>query len=301
MSASDASTPQMSAPAELSIAQCLAQVKATGLTPVEAELLMLHVLGKSINERAWLRVSASEQLPNLIIHRFHLLASRRLQHEPLAYITGQCEFYGLTLHVDARVLDPRPDTETLVDWALEVLNNQTSPAVADLGTGSGAIALAIKHQRPDTRVLAVDASADALAVAEGNAHRLELDVSFQLGNWLEPLASHRGVENSGFQLVVSNPPYIAEGDSHLPALKHEPLSALTSGPDGLDDIRQIVEQAPDHLADNGWLLLEHGYGQGLAVQTLMLQRGFEAVQSRNDLAGIARCTGGFWRRSREAG
>lgn len=301
MSASDASTPQMSAPAELSIAQCLTQAKATGLTPVEAELLMLHVLGKSINERAWLRASASEQLPDLIAHRFHSLASRRLQHEPLAYITGQREFYSLTLQIDSRVLDPRPDTETLVDWALDVLKSQKAPNVVDLGTGSGAIALAIKHQRPDAQVVAVDASADALAVAEGNAHRLGLDVNFQLGNWLEPLASQPDAENNGYQLVVSNPPYIAEGDSHLPALEHEPLSALTSGPDGLDDIRHIVELAPNHLVENGWLLVEHGHDQALAVQTMMRQRGFEAVQSRNDLAGIARCTGGFWRRTHQAG
>jgi release factor glutamine methyltransferase len=130
---------------------------------------------------------------------------------------------------------------------------------------------------------------------------LGIDVIFKHGNWLSPLTVEQDAEKNGFQLIVSNPPYIAEGDRHLPALKHEPLSALTSGPDGLNDIRHIVEQAPLHLANNGWLLLEHGYDQALAVQTLMRQRGFEAVQSRNDLAGIERCTGGFWRRAPEAG
>ncbi len=284
-----------------SIAQCLADARASGLAPIESELLMLHVLGKPTTDRAWLRVSATDILSNQIAQKFHVLASRRVQREPLAYITGQCEFYGLTLHIDARVLDPRPDTETLVDWALEVLKNQTSTSVADLGTGSGAIALAIKHQRPDVHVLAVDASADALDVAQGNARRLGIEVIFKHGNWLEPLVVQQDAENQGLQLIASNPPYIAEGDSHLPALKHEPQSALTSGPDGLNDIRHIVEHAPLHLADNGWLLLEHGYDQALAVQTLMRQRGFESVQSRNDLAGIARCTGGFWRRAPEAG
>lgn len=284
-----------------SIAQCLAAAKASGLAPIESELLMLHVLGKPTSDRAWLRVSAAYTLPSPIAQKFHVLASRRVQGEPLAYITGHCEFYGLTLGIDARVLAPRPDTETLVDWALEVIKNQNSPSVADLGTGSGAIALAIKYQRPDSHVMAVDSSADALAVALDNAQRLGIDVLFKHGNWLAPLAVEQDTEKNVFQLIVSNPPYIAEGDRHLSALKHEPLSALTSGPEGLNDIQHIVEQAPLHLAHNGWLLLEHGYEQALAVQTLMEMRGFEAVQSRNDLAGVARCTGGFWRRTHEAG
>jgi release factor glutamine methyltransferase len=158
----------------------------------------------------------------------------------------------------------------------------------DLGTGSGAIALALKHTRPDANVQAVDASEDALAVARSNAERLGLDLGFHLGSWLTPLASHT------FDAIVSNPPYVAIDDEHLAALKHEPLSALASGQDGLDDIRTIVGQSTHHLNEGGWLLLEHGYDQAHAVQTLLGNQGFVNVQSRHDLAGILRCTGGQW-------
>ena len=185
------------------------------------------------------------------------------------------------------MLDPRPDTETLVDWALEVIAPLTSPRVVDLGTGSGAIALALQSQRTDARVLAVDASADALAVAQANAERLGLPVQFRQANWLV------GVEGP-FDAIVSNPPYIASADPHLAALTHEPLQALASGADGLEDIRAIVAQAPAHLRPGGWLLLEHGYDQADAVQALLAAQGFVRVQSRNDLADIARCTGGQW-------
>jgi release factor glutamine methyltransferase len=207
--------------------------------------------------------------------------------EPVAYLTGRKEFYGLPLQVDARVLDPRPDTETLVDWALEVMAPLASPRVVDLGTGSGAIALALQSQRADAQVLAVDASTDALAVAQANGERLGLPVRFQAANWLA------GVEGM-FDAIVSNPPYIASADPHLAALTHEPLQALASGSDGLDDIRTIVAQAPNHLRAGGWLLLEHGYDQAEAVQALLLAQGFHQVQSRTDLAGVDRCTGGRW-------
>ena len=272
-----------------------------GLPPHEAEVLLLHVLEKTWDNRSWLRLNTHADVTDIEARQFSILCQRRLDGVPVAYLTGQREFYGLSLQVDARVLDPRPDTETLVDWALDVLKDSRSPRIADLGTGSGAIALAIKSHKRDARLVAVDSSADALAVAVGNAQHLGLDVTFQHGNWLEPLAVGRSAAEPGFQLIVSNPPYIAEGDSHLPALRHEPMSALVSGPDGLNDIRHIVEQAPHHLAHNGWLLLEHGYDQATAVQTLMQRRGFEAVQSRNDLVGIARCTGGVWRAACEAG
>jgi release factor glutamine methyltransferase len=160
--------------------------------------------------------------------------------------------------------------------------------VLDLGTGSGAIALAIQHARPDACVTAVDASADALAVARENAARLALPVRFALADWLA------GADRD-LDLIVSNPPYIASGDAHLAALRHEPLGALVSGADGLDDIRRIVESAPDHLKDGGWLLLEHGYDQGEPVRQLLEQRGFGDVQSRSDIAGIVRCSGGIRR------
>jgi release factor glutamine methyltransferase len=209
----------------------------------------------------------------------------------VAYITGRREFYGLNLMVDARVLDPRPDTETLVDWALEVLTGLHAPKVADLGTGSGAIALAIQHQRPDALVIATDASADALAVAETNAKRLNLPVRFALGPWLVPIATEPNSANH-LQLIVSNPPYIADSDPHLTALHHEPRQALTSGSDGLDDIKHIVKNAPAHLRTGGWLLLEHGYDQASAVQDLLRAEGFDSIQTRQDLAGLDRCTGG---------
>jgi release factor glutamine methyltransferase len=211
-----------------------------------------------------------------------------LNGEPLAYIIGHRGFYGLELAVDPRVLDPRPDTETLVDWALDVLGNLKAPKVADLGTGSGAVALAIQHQRPDAVVAAVDASADALAVAQANAERLQLPITCLLGHWLDPLPD--GEQD----LIVSNPPYIAEGDPHLPALRHEPTMALTSGPDGLDAIRHIIAGAPRALRPGGWLLLEHGYDQGDAVAALLHARGFSDVAHRRDLGNHVRCTGGRW-------
>ncbi len=207
---------------------------------------------------------------------------------PVSYLTGTKEFYGLELCVDSRVLDPRPDTEALVDWAQDLLQPMTSaPCVADLGTGSGAIALALQHSCPKAKVLGVDFSADALIVAKANATRLNLPVQFVQAHWCTGLGT-------GWDLLVSNPPYIAEKDSHLPALSHEPQQALTSGPDGLDDIRLIVASAPDCLVPGGWLLLEHGYDQADAVQKLMVRNGFLQVQSRQDLGGHQRCTGGQW-------
>ena len=174
-----------------------------------------------------------------------------------------------------------------LDWALELLAPCAAPRIADLGTGSGAIALALQSQRPDAQVLAVDASADALDVAQANAVRLGLPVRFVHSHWLDGVAGP-------FDAIVSNPPYIRADDPHLAALTHEPLSALASGADGLDDIRTITAQAPARLAPGGWLLLEHGWDQADAVQTLLRAAGFSDVGSRHDLAGIARCTGGRW-------
>jgi release factor glutamine methyltransferase len=186
------------------------------------------------------------------------------------------------------VLIPRPDTETLVNWALTLLPAAPSSAkVLDLGTGSGAVALALKHASPHSAVLAIDASEQALCVARANALSLGLEVTMTTSCWLESVS---GV----FDLIVSNPPYVREGDPHLAALGHEPLQALTAGADGLDDLRQIIAQAPAYLADGGWLLLEHGYDQADAVSLLLREGGFEAVSSRPDLAGILRCTGGRW-------
>ncbi|MCD2513023.1 peptide chain release factor N(5)-glutamine methyltransferase [Comamonas endophytica] len=273
--------------------QALQQAREAGLERIDAQLLLLHALGRPDAGRAWLLTHDTDMLPPAQQQAFDALCARRLAGEPVAYLTGRKEFYGLALQVDARVLDPRPDTETLVDWALEVLADRPAPRIADLGTGSGAIALALQHQRPDAEVWAVDASADALAVAEANARQLGLAVQFAQGSWLQAVAP-----GQVFDAIVTNPPYIAADDPHLLSLTHEPLSALASGSDGLDDIRAIIDQAPVHLAPGGWLLIEHGWDQAPAVQELLARAGFAQVQSRNDLAGIARCTGGCMMESR---
>ena len=270
------------------LAQALVQARALGLARIDAQLLLLHTLGRPDAGRAWLLAHDTDALGDAQQAQFIALCQRRAAGEPVAYLTGRKEFYGLALQVDARVLDPRPDTETLVDWALEVIAPRPAPRVADLGTGSGAFARARHTQPPTAQVLAVDASSDALAVAQANAERLGLAVQFRQGNWLD------GMAGPAFDAIVSNPPYIPAQDPHLAALTHEPLQALASGADGLDDIRSIVAQVPAHLAPGGWLLLEHGYDQAQAVRGLLSEAGFQAVCSREDLAGIERCTGGLW-------
>ena len=270
----------------MNIPHALQTAKAQGLDHLEAQTLLLLCCGQALADRAWLLLHNTDLLDAEQISRFNDLVQRRLHHEPLAYLTGWQAFHYLHLQVDERVLVPRPDTETLVDWAL-ALELPQHAHVLDLGTGSGAIALALKQARPNWTVSAVDASAAALEVAQANAHRLNLAVNWLQGDWLQPVS---GV----FDLVVSNPPYIAEADPHLPALQAEPRQALVSGADGLDAIRQIVSQTPFCLTAGGWLLLEHGFNQAVAVRTLLTQAGFVQVQSRNDLAGIQRCTGGQW-------
>ena len=177
-----------------------------------------------------------------------------------------------------------------MEWALTCLADTLEPRIADLGTGSGAIALALKHSLPSAQVTAVDASADAIAVATANAQSLGLEIATYVGNWCAPLT------DQSFDLIVSNPPYVADGDAHLAQLPHEPISALVAGKDGLDDLRQIVTQAAEHLKPGAWLLLEHGFDQAQAVQDILANQGFLSVQSRPDLAGILRCTGGQWPR-----
>lgn len=267
------------------LAQSLQRAQTLGLARIDAQLLHLHALGRAPHDRAWLLAHDSDILPAGVLQVLEQLLQRRLTGEPIAYITGHKEFFGLRLQVDARVLDPRPDTETLVEWALELLPLEQPLRVLDLGTGSGAVALALQHQRSNCSVTAVDASADALAVASANAQRLQLPVQCVLSHWMDAVPGP-------FELIVSNPPYVAEGDPHLAALTHEPLQALTSGADGLDDIRHIVRQAPNRLSPGGWLLLEHGWDQSSAVQALLREAGFEQVQSRQDLSGNWRCTGG---------
>ena len=272
----------------MTVGEALSAAAALGLTRLDAQWLLLHALGKPTEERAWLLAHASDDVPTLPAEHWSTLCARRAAGEPLAYITGHKEFFGLDLAVDARVLVPRPETETLVEWALGLDGGEKDWKVADLGCGSGAIALALKSSRPHWQVCAVDASADALAVAGGNAGRLGLPLELLHGSWLTPLSGRR------FDLIVANPPYIAEGDPHLPALAAEPRQALVAGMDGLDDLRTIVAEAPAHLEPGGWLLLEHGYDQAHALRGLLTARGFAAVETRQDLAGIDRCTGGRW-------
>lgn len=268
------------------IADSLQRAQRLGLARLDAQILHLCALGQPLHQRAWLWAHDSDEMGASAQAGLEPLLQRRLAGEPLAYITGRKEFYGLELHIDARVLDPRPDTETLVDWALSCMPPDRPLRVLDLGTGSGAIALALQAQRPRAQVWAADASADALALAQANAQRLGLPVAFVRSNWLQGVT---GV----FDLVVSNPPYIAAHDPHLPALHHEPVQALVSGADGLDDIRTIVAQAPAHLQAGAPLLIEHGHDQAAAVRALFDPGLWRGVQSRRDLAGTERCTGAW--------
>ncbi len=273
----------------MSIQNSLLSATQSGIERLDAQLLLLHALGKSQSDRIWLITHDTESLSEPVILAFQVLCQRRQQGEPLAYLVGSKPFFGLDLQVDKRVLVPRPDTETLVEWALTlaVSSNKTT-SLLDMGTGSGAIALAIKHSKPDWQVTALDASIDALIVAKNNAKRLNLNINFLLSSWFDALP------NEKFDVIVSNPPYIVDGDWHMSALAYEPKQALTSGADGLDDIRQIIAHAPQFLTSNGWLLLEHGYDQAAAVRDLLDKRGFVQVQSKLDLAGIERCSGGQW-------
>ena len=268
------------------IEQALSALQAKGLDRLEAQLLTLHVLGLNVEQRSWLLTHNADQLDAQQWERLQSLAQRRLNQEPMAYLTGSQAFYGLTLQVSPQVLVPRPDTETLVDWALERIPKQGA-RVLDLGTGSGAIALAIKSQRPGAEVFAVDCSATALAVARNNAQGLGLAVTFYAGDWYKALPSGTDL----FDCVVANPPYIAQNDRHLRGLWAEPQGALISGADGLDDLRQIITGARRHLRPGAWLLLEHGHEQASAVRNILLEAGLTDAQSRHDIQHIERCSG----------
>ena len=277
----------------MTLGETLHAACAAGLPLADARILLLHLLGRAGHERAWLLAHGSDAAPAGVPEALRALTARRLAGEPVAYLTGTKEFYGLELHITRDVLDPRPDTETLVDWALDLLcAEEGAPAVLDLGCGSGAVALAIAAHCPAVRVVATDASAEALAVARGNAKRLGLNVDMRQGDWGDWFAPIAAGER--FHLIASNPPYIAEGDEHLPALHCEPRSALASGADGLRDLRRIVLGAPHHLQPGGWLLLEHGWQQGEAVRALLRAAGFERISTRRDLAGHERISGGQW-------
>jgi release factor glutamine methyltransferase len=260
----------------LTVAEALRALEAR-----EARLLLAQATGFS---EASVLAHPERALPAEAEARFLEFAARRARGEPIAYILGEKEFYGLPLAVNPAVLIPRPETELLVELALA-----RKPASAlDLGTGSGAIALALKRHLPAARVVAVERSAAALAVARRNAVKLGLEVEFRHGLWFEPVAGER------FDLVLSNPPYVANGDAHLSQgdLRFEPQSALVSGADGLDALRDIARGAPGHLNRGGWLLVEHGLGQDKAVRELLHEAGLGEIMTWPDLAGIARVSGG---------
>ncbi|MDQ3039656.1 MAG: peptide chain release factor N(5)-glutamine methyltransferase [Pseudomonadota bacterium] len=252
----------------------------------DAEWLLAHALCRP---RTWLYTHGSDALAAEDITRYESLVQRRLSGEPIAYLTGMRGFWSLELAVTPHTLIPRPETEVLVEAALARLPAGRSCRVADLGTGSGAIALAIAHERPQAHVIATDASTDALAVAQANAARLRIgNVTFRQGDWLQPLHAET------FDVIASNPPYIAADDPHLLEgdLRHEPASALSSGADGLDAIRTIMRGAPAHLVSGGWLMLEHGWEQGDVVRDLFLRAGFVDVATHRDLENRERVTVG---------
>ncbi|HEY1043817.1 MAG TPA: peptide chain release factor N(5)-glutamine methyltransferase [Telluria sp.] len=269
----------MNIAAGTTLAGALAQLP---LDPLENRILLCHATGAT---RVALVAHPERKLSEEEAQRLSALAARRIAGEPIAYITGEREFYGLDFHVNSAVLIPRPDTELLVELAIE--RTPTRGRVLDMGTGSGAIAVSIAHSRPDAGVTALDVSEAALAVARGNAERHRARVRFLHSDWFAALAGEQ------FDIIVSNPPYIAAGDEHLAQgdLRFEPQGALTDRADGLSALRTIVEGAPRHLVAGGWLLMEHGYDQAAQVRAL-LAADYVEVQSWRDLAGIERVSGG---------
>ena len=252
---------------------------SSGIDAREARLLLAEATGFS---QAAVLAFQEKQLPAEAEKLFAQFVSRRAKGEPIAYIVGRKEFYGIDLAVNPAVLIPRPETELLVELALQ----RRFSNMADLGTGSGAIAIAVKRHCPSSRVVGVEASAAALAVAQRNAVKNGVDIELRHGRWFEPLAGER------FDLIVGNPPYVAAADPHLEALGFEPRQALVAGADGLDAFREIAGAARTHMTPGGWLLLEHGQGQEGAVRQLLQAAGLEEIATWPDLAGIPRVSGG---------
>ena len=271
------------------VAQALAQAQQLGLDRLHATWLLAHLLRQP---RTWLIAHGDAALATPLAQAFAAACRRCADGEPLAYLLGEQEFHGLRLGVSPDVLVPRPDTETLVDWALALLRTFTAdrPQVLDLGTGSGAIALAVAHRHHAAHVSATDISPAALAVAQANAQRLGLGLAWACGNWWQ--AVDDAWPGRPFDLVLCNPPYIAGDDPHLAALQHEPQAALTPGGDGLGALQAVIHGTPAHIVPGGWLLLEHGWDQAPAVSAALQAAGFESISTRRDLAGRPRCTGG---------
>lgn len=266
----------------------LADAIVRGLARLDAHLLMAHVLGQS---RTWLLTHEDHLLAGERCSAFERWVARRLGGEPMAYLFGEKEFHGLMFEVGPAVLVPRPETELLVDWAIQCIEATPRDAsrsfnAVDLGTGSGAVAVAVKHRCPGVTMTAVDLSAAALGVARNNATRHGVDIETLLGSWWQPL------DGRHFDLALSNPPYIGEGDPHLHALAHEPALALTAGPDGLAALAAIIDGALVHLRPDGWLLVEHGFDQADAVRAMFAAAGFGSIQTRRDWQGHERCSGG---------
>ncbi len=267
------------------VAELLVQA-GRAIDRVDAELLLAHALGES---RSWLFAHATDSVADAADASFQTLLQRRIKGEPVAYLTGRQGFWTLDLEVGPATLIPRPETELLVELALARIPVNEAVRVADLGTGSGAIALSIAKERPAVWVIASDASAAALEVAQRNADSNGIaNIEFRSGDWFEPLQVEQ------FDIIVSNPPYIADGDPHLDKgdLRFEPALALSCGRDGLDAIRTIVRDAGAHLDAGGWLLLEHGWDQGEAVRGLLDVAGFIAVETARDLESRERVSVG---------
>jgi release factor glutamine methyltransferase len=275
------------------VAAALADARARGVAVLDAQLLLARVLATT---RTALIAHDERELAAGEIGRWSAWLARRAAGEPVAYLLGEKEFHGLVLEVTEDVLVPRPETELVVDWASELLDRRArrrlgetpaeAPIVVDLGTGSGAIALALQRRHPEAHVVASDASAAALAVAGRNAARTGLALELVEGSWWGAVGGRR------FDVAVANPPYIAAGDPHLAALRHEPIEALTAGADGLDALRAITAGAPAHLLPGGWLVVEHGFEQAVAVRDLLARAGLGEVETRRDLAGRERATAG---------
>jgi release factor glutamine methyltransferase len=270
-----------------------ALIEESAIPQRETAMLLEHVLQMS---RASIAAHPERLLDTPQEHLARAWIQRRVVGEPMAYILGEREFYGVKLIVTPDVLIPRPETETLVEQALARLSKQYAPNTArvlDLGTGSGAIAISLAEQRPTLDIVATDISAKALSVAKENAKRLGVQISFIESDWFAAL------ENERFDLIVSNPPYVAHGDPHLSQgdLRFEPITALTDNEPnqgGLACIRRIIKNAPKHLNGEGWLLFEHGYDQANACRELLAARGFVELMCTHDLAGIPRVSGGRW-------
>jgi len=274
-------TPDDAMQGTLSIAECLQQ---SSLDKLETRILMMHVTGYT---RIQLITRADTLLSSEQLHAVQTLIQRRLNGEPVAYLTGEREFFGLAFHTTPDVLIPRADTELLVELALQYAPEKSN--LLDVGTGSGAIAVALAHNRPDLHITAVDISATALQIAEGNAqrHQTEHRIRFLHSHWYSAL------DDTLFQTIVSNPPYIVSNDPHLSQgdLRFEPINALTDHADGLTAYRHLIANARQHLMPGGYLLMEHGYDQAAAVRQLLMQADFLEVQSWRDLAGIERVSG----------